>query len=131
VATVVGHEKECLARFNHMWLRLAPRVLSPLLSKLAWSKEGYDLLESALRTIQELGNQINDIQHGIHEFLEPQKASGITKLASGATSANVEFPRHRTQHNLRRRGGNVVKASYGISDSQDGTCLLYERKKLS
>jgi hypothetical protein len=131
VAAVVGHGKECLAGFNHMWLRLAPRVLSPLLCKFAWSKEGYDLLESALRTIQKLGKQLDDIHHGIQGLLEPQKASGITKLGIGVTSANVEFPRHQTQSNLRRRGGNVVKASCGISDFRDGTCLLYERMKLS
>jgi hypothetical protein len=97
---LVGHEKECLAGFNHMWLRLAPRVLSPLLCKFAWSKEGYDLLESALRTIQKLGKQLDDIHHGIQGLLEPQKASGITKLGIGVTSANVEFPRHQTQSNF-------------------------------
>jgi len=131
VNTVVGHEQECLARFNHMWPKLAPRVLSTLLNKITWSKEGYDLLESALRTIERLGKQLDDIHHSIQGLLETQKALGITKFGIGVTSADVEFPRHQTQSNLRRRGGNVATVSYEVSDLQDGICLLYEGKKLS
>jgi hypothetical protein len=127
VNTVVGHEQECLARFNHMWPKLAPRVLYTLLNKITWSKEGYDLLESALRTIQKLGKQLDDIHHSI----QPQKTSDIAKLGIEVTTADVEFPRHQTQSNLRRRGGNAVKVSYETPDFQDGTSLLYERKKLS
>jgi hypothetical protein len=131
VKMVIGHEQKCLAHFNHMWPKLAPRMLYTLLNKITWSKEGYDLLESALCTIQKLGKQLDGMHHSIQAFREPQQASSITKLGTGVTSSDVEFPRHQTQSNIRRRGGDAVKASYETSDFQDGTCLLYERKKLS
>jgi hypothetical protein len=74
---VIGHEQKCLAYFNYMWPKLAPRVLYTLLNKITWSKEGYDLLESALRTIQKLGKQLDGIHHSIQGFRGPATASKI------------------------------------------------------
>jgi hypothetical protein len=122
MTTVVGHEQQCITRFYLACKKLAPHLQYT-------SKEVYDLLESALRTIRKLENQLDDIHHYIHGFLEPLKASNITKLACGVTSADVESSGHETQSGLRWRGSELANRSYETLDSQDGSILVDERKK--
>jgi hypothetical protein len=122
ITTVVGHEQQCITRFYLACKKLAPHLQYT-------SKEVRDLLESALRTIRKLENQLNDIHHYIHGFLEPQNVSDIMKLASGVTSSDVEFSKHETQSGLRRRGSGLINRSYETLDPQYGNILVDERKK--
>jgi len=132
VTTVVDHEQECLAHFFYMWKNLAPCLQDMFFSEITWSKEVYDLLEAALRSLQQLQNQLDDIYHDIHIFLDPQKTSRIqsTRVAPRVTGTGVKISRHATQPGLRRRNYGMVEGSSETSDLQSFGSLLDERKKM-
>jgi len=132
VAAVVSHEQTYITRFCHMWQQLMICLRRLSLAGMMWSKEVYDLLETAFRSLQQLQNHLGDIHYDIHMFLRPRTIFEMRcmKLASGATSAGVEFSRHETQPVLRRRGGyGVTEGARKTSNTQDGCFLLTEMSK--
>lgn len=132
VAAVVSHEREWIALFCHKWQKLTKRLQHVFLAGIMWSKEVYDLLETAFRNLQHLQNHLGDIHYDIHMFLRPRMTSEIrsTKFASEATSASVEFPKHETKSVLRRRGHGAVEGANKTLDLQDGCFLLKEMEKM-
>lgn len=131
VAAVVSHEQEYMKRFCHKWEKLVACLQHRPLAEALWSKEVYDLLETAFRNLQQLQSHLGDIHYDIHMFLRPREAAEIqcAKLASGALSAGVELPRQETRSILQRRGYGVAEGADKTSNFQDDCYLLNEMSK--
>lgn len=129
VYAILKHEQNCLAHFLKKWEELEPCLQHALFIKITWSKEVYDLLGTALHTIQQLQNQVNDMHHSIYEFLEPQRTSRIhpMQVAVVATSASNGLRRYEHWSGFRRRGTGSARGSHEASGSREGSFLLDER----
>lgn len=93
-----------------------------LFVKITWSKEVYDLLESVVRTVQRLQDQVDEIHHSVYEFLEPQRTSRIQPMQSAfaATSASNGLERYETPSGLRRRSRRSIQILHKASDPREG-----------
>lgn len=129
VCTILEREQGCLAHFLRKWKELVPCLQHAIFIKIAWSKEVHGLLESALRIVQRLQDQLDDVHHSLHEFLEPQRTSKIQPMPSAfvATSASNGLRRHEAWSGLRRRGRGSGEGSHEILSSREGRYLLDER----
>lgn len=125
-------ERNCLARFLEEWRELESCLQHALFVKFIWPEEVYDLLESVVRTIQELQDQVDEIHHRVYEFLEPQKNSRIRPMQPdfAALSASNGLKRHEALSGLRRRGSGLVKSSHEAPGPREGRSLLDERRTM-
>lgn len=132
LTTIMEQERNCLARFLEEWRELESCLQHALFVKFIWPEEVYDLLESVVRTIQELQDQVDEIHHRVYEFLEPQKNSRIRPMQPdfAALSASNGLKRHEALSGLRRRGSGLVKSSHEAPGPREGRSLLDERRTM-